>query len=142
MNNAFPASATALPDRRLFLATGAAAMVASAVKSPAHAAEGSPLMALIEANRAARQAFCDAIDIEQEAERTGDGVEEADILWQDTNDAEKASAIALLAHPCRTIEEARAKASYILSSPLRAEIHDWSLLEPFLRSFVDSPASA
>jgi hypothetical protein len=72
MNNASPANAATLPDRRLFLSTGAAAMVASAVKSPAHAAEASELTVLIERNRAARAAFCDAIDVQNEAEERYD----------------------------------------------------------------------
>jgi hypothetical protein len=137
------ASAIGLPDRRLFLATtGAAAMAASALKSPARAAEASQLADLIERHKAARKAFCDAVDAQEEAERTGEGVEEAEALWQETDAAERASAVAMLAYPCRTIEEARAKGSYILTSPLHAEIHDHDLLAAFLRSFVDAPAQA
>lgn len=124
-------------SRRKILAGGSAAAALALVplNCAAHA-DSSELQRLIEANRVARRVFCDAVDIEQEAERTGLDVEAADLLWQEKNDAERASAIALLAYPCRTIEEARIKAEYILASPLKDEVHDWDLLEPFLRSFT------
>jgi hypothetical protein len=118
------------PSRRNILAAAAAA----------HGAGNSELINLIARHRAARQVFCDAVDVEQEAERTGEGVEAANALWQETNDAEVAAALAMLAYPCQTIDEARVKAEYILASPLKSEISDWGLLEPFLRSFTSAEA--
>ena len=124
-----------VPSRRLFLAAGSAAAVFGGLHQAA-AAENSELKALISAHSVARQAFCDAIDVEQVAERTGEGVEAADALWQETNDAEIAAAIAMLSYPCRTIEEARIKAEYILSSALHGELNDSDLYMPLLRSFL------
>jgi hypothetical protein len=141
LKNIPSASDTALPDRRLFLAAGSATALFAAVAKTS-AADHSPLVALIETNRAARQAFCEAVDIEQEAERTGLNVEAADALWQEKNDAERASAIDLLSYSCRTIEEVRIKAEYILSSPLKDEIHDSDLLKPFLRSLTGATTEA
>jgi hypothetical protein len=73
-----------------------------------------------------------------EARKEAFGLSAANRLWQETNDAERELAIALLAYQCRDIEEARIKVEYILSSPLKDEIHDSDLFMPLLRSFVVS----
>lgn len=220
--NTISASATGLPSRRLFLAAGSAATVFSAITVAAAAAEASDLLSLIAKHRVAREAFCEAVDIQndteeryvkaypervltpagpgrsyeltygydfcrkgiaddfeelrkklsglarldpaageqalatidaKEAERIATldvnfaavearkeafGLGAANRLWQETNDAEREIAIALLAYKCRDIEEARIKVEYILSSPLKDEIHDEDLLMPLLRSFIVS----
>ena len=219
------AVAAGLPDRRLFLATGAAAVVASAVRSPAHAAERSALLGLIERHRAAREAFRVAADVQEEvegryeaayqpvltpgepgcsyelrygydfckdgiargfeeqrkkmtglarldpaaaqlalaaidakeaeriatldenfaafeAQREAFGLAGADRQYQEASTAENASALALLAYPCRTIEEVRAKVAYLLASPLKDELQDAARFETFLKALVDASESA
>ena len=137
MNNASPANATGLPDRRLFLAAGPAIAILASLREGA--AKESPLVALIEIHRAARQAFCDACDIEQEAERAGVGVKEAGFLWSEKEAAEMDAATALLAYPCRTIEEVRTKVAYVLASPLVNDMRAPEFLDAFLGSFVRGP---
>lgn len=136
------AVATGLPTRRLFLAAGSAATVFGAITAAARGAEASDLRSLIAKHRVARETFCEAVDIEEEADQTGVGIDAAQALWQETNDAEKAAAIAVLSYPCQAIEEARIKAEYVLSSPLKDEIDDPELLMALLHSFVGNDATA
>jgi hypothetical protein len=220
--NTISASATGLPSRRLVLAAGSAAVVLGSISVAAHTAENSELSELIARHRAAREAFCEAVDLQEatrdrykkaypklvltpagpgrsyeltygydfckngiaddfeelrkklsglarldpaaseqalaaidakeverlatldenfaadEARKEAFGLSAANRLWQETNDAERELAIALLAYQCRDIEEARIKVEYILSSPLKDEIHDSDLFMPLLRSFVVS----
>jgi hypothetical protein len=220
--NTISANTTGLPSRRLFLTAGSAATVFGAINAAAAGAEASDLLRLIAKHRAAREAFCNAVDVQNDAEERYEatypdppltpagpgrsyeltygydfcrkgiaddfeeqrkklsglarldpaaaeqalaaidakeaeriatldvnfaavearkeafGLSAADRLWQETNDAEKELAIALMAYQCRDIEEARIKVEYILSSPLKDEIHDEDLLMPLLRSFVVS----
>jgi hypothetical protein len=216
------ASATGLPSRRLFLAAGAAATVFGAITAAAASTEASDLLSLIAKHRVAREAFCEAVELQEatedrydeaypkpvltpagpgrsyeltygyefcrkgiaddfeeqrkklsglarldpaaaeqalaaidakeverlatldvnfaarEARKEAFGLSAANLLWQETNDAEEELAIALLAYQCRDIDEARIKVEYILSSLLKDEIHDEDLLMPLLRSFVVS----
>ncbi|MDI9846548.1 hypothetical protein QM467_00590 [Rhodoblastus sp. 17X3] len=218
--NTISASATGLPSRRLFLAAGSAATVFGAISAAAHGTEASDLLSLIAKHRAAREAFCEAIDLQEatqdrydeaypdpvltpagpgrsyeltygydfckkgiaddfeeqrkklsglvrldptaaeqalaaidakeveriatldvnfaadEARKEAFGLSAANRRWQETNDAERELTIILLAYQCRDIEEARIKVEYVMSSPLKDEIHDEDLLMPLLQSFV------
>lgn len=218
-NNTVSASATALPSRRLFLASGPAAALVCGVGA-AHAGICDELWSLIDAHRAACDAFCEAIDIEQQTKQayeaaypdrilipsfTGQfhelsygreycensiaeqyqrqrqmlgglarlepkiaeqaraaidlkekaafaemerivaeeearqeefGLGAAKRKWQETNDAERAAAIALLSYRCKTIEETRVKVEYVNSSSLVDEIHEPKLMQAFIGSFL------
>ncbi|MBB4197882.1 hypothetical protein CCR94_16160 [Rhodoblastus sphagnicola] len=101
-NNASPAKATALPDRRLFLAAGPAAAVMASLRKAN--AEESPLLALIAEYRRAKDAYgvaCRADDEHPDLPR---------LL-----DEETAALEALCAHPVSSVEDVRAKSGALFA---------------------------
>ena len=98
-------------SRRSLLARVPAAAFATipAVALAAASTEPDPTFAIIEAHRAAWQAFDDAVGASEDGAYVG-AVEIA-------GDVEELSWADLLDHPCATLEAAKAKANYLLNCP-------------------------
>jgi hypothetical protein len=124
MKNAVSANASALPDRRLFLSFGAAAAVTNAVKNPAHAAEGSPMAAMIDRYRAARQAFYEMCEIEDNTPSSAPEYAVVEARCSEALDVEDASMLDLLRHRPANLSEATMRAEYLLSANLFAEFRE------------------
>ncbi len=103
-------------------------------------AAGGLALAAIDAKEVESLATLDENIAADEPRKKSCGLSAANRMYEETNEAERETALALLAYPCRTIEEARRKVEYILSTPLKDEIHEDELLEALLRSFVGSVA--
>jgi hypothetical protein len=118
-NRTVRASAEGLPTRRLFLASGSAGAVFAAVSGAAASARSpavSPdLVSLIDAHREAEEAKrrSSAAADEAEAARRESDLDEAERLYNASYAAAAAIAARLLAWPCATIEDVRAKAAYL-----------------------------
>jgi hypothetical protein len=93
------------------------------------------LASLIEAHGAAWRAFCEAIDRVESAETPS-----TKQAWRVTDKAEKKAALAVCAYRCRTIEEARIKAEYLLGG--LGLFDQWDECETaLLQSFLDKRAA-
>jgi hypothetical protein len=77
---------------------------------------------------------------DEEARKEAFGLAEVQRRWEATNDAEHEAATALCSYQCKTIEEARIRAEYILQTPLILDEGEGEYLQALLRSFI--PAGA
>jgi hypothetical protein len=119
-------------DRRTVVAGIAGAIPAAAIgAAPALA---SPALAqLIEHHRAAYRAFCNTL--------TEDGENDDSDEYNATNDAERDALLALCSYYCGSIEEASAKATYLLTtSDVRDDAFQHEYLIALLQSFVPPAA--
>jgi hypothetical protein len=122
---------TAIDRRKLMVggAVGAAAAVAAVVPALAAATDTSDLTRLIEAHRAAFKAFDAAIDVEQEldgrqgSERKRSAAAELDAFYEVCN------------FHCKSIEEAKLKAKYLLTTYLVKDSWD-AEAKALLQSFA------
>jgi hypothetical protein len=96
--------------------------------------------AAIDAKEAENMALIDKAFEEEEARKEAFGLAEVQRRWEATNDAETEAATALCSYQCKTIEEARIRAEYILQTPLIRDEGEGEYLTALLRSFI--PAGA
>jgi hypothetical protein len=117
-------------DRRTVVAGIACALPAAAIgAAPALA---SPALAqLIERHRAAHRAFCDTL--------SENGENDGSPAYDAASDAEGDTLLALCSHRCETIEEASAKAAYLLTRSV-LEILDYEHVTALLQSFAPPAA--
>ena len=96
--------------------------------------------AAIDAKEAENMALIDKAFEEDEARKEAFGLAEVQRRWEMTNDAETEAATALCSYHCKTVEEARIRAEYILQTPLIRDAGEGEYLTALLQSFI--PAGA
>ncbi|WP_374545274.1 hypothetical protein [Rhodoblastus sp.] len=127
------ASATGLPSRRLFLASGPAAAVLISLRKAA--AEESPLSALIERHRVAYAEFNDACGFADFIEEGDPAFAAAAGKYERLNKVEDALMDELLAFPVKTLEDGRTKAAYLAQHFERGDPQHYQF-DAFMRSFL------
>jgi hypothetical protein len=113
-------------NRRAVLA-GAAVAVPAAAMGAVPAAVSPALAQLIEAHRATYEAFCKAVDDYEDDLRNP--------AYDIASDAEQDALFELCSYPCQSVEEASAKATYLLTT---AEVLDNTLQPEHVKALLES----
>jgi hypothetical protein len=104
---------TLVSRRNIMPLTAAALMGVTAL--PAVAVEPpSDLARLIDAHRAAHAAFNESCTRDDEADRNAPGYAAIERAWREANEADEAAFIAICAYVCRSADDGRTKAAYLL----------------------------
>jgi hypothetical protein len=99
----------------------------------------APIFALIEKHRAAYEAYLQAID---HAEETKAALPAADRAKDEANAAEIKAAVALCSYPCKTLDDVRIKAEYVLTAPIFSDGLEPDQIEALLQSFISGGGEA
>ncbi|HEY8066249.1 MAG TPA: hypothetical protein VIF40_16215 [Methylosinus sp.] len=102
-----------LLNRRLFLAAGSAGAVFGALSAAVAVEVGDPLSALIERHRDIYKQFNDICKIEGDIEASDPLFEAVNEEWRRLDDAECLAMGELLDFPVNSLEQMKAKASYL-----------------------------